>query len=211
LPLHVSDRAFLAYLFARCLDRVNDHKGCLKFCNDWLKHIAEVQATNPLPRFNVVRLERVRAVTVADGFCIGIMTDGKRVIVPEAAEFFARIVRDEPLREPADFCYLARLHEWMEEYEVAEAILTEAQSQYPGYWGIPFQRAAFRVRAGDCSGAINAAEHAAQLAPWKTQTWELLAVVDDGLGRVGQAEVARKRAKEVQRAREQLNDEIALI
>ncbi|MBI3681776.1 MAG: protein kinase, partial [Acidobacteria bacterium] len=70
LPLHLSDRVFLAYLCARCLDRVNAHKRCLKFCDDWLKRIAEVQATNPVPRHNIVKLERVRAVTIADGFCI---------------------------------------------------------------------------------------------------------------------------------------------
>jgi tetratricopeptide (TPR) repeat protein len=168
--LHVSDRVFLAYLFARCLDRVNDHKSCLKFCDDWLKRIAEVQATNPVPRYNIVKLERVRAVTIADGFCIGRMTDdGKRVMVPGVAEFFAQIVRDEQMREPGDFCYLARFHEWMEEYEEAEAVLTQAQSLYPEYWEIRFQRAVFRFRARDCSGALVFAEQATQLAPWKSQ------------------------------------------
>ena len=89
VPLHVSDRVFLAYLMARCLDRVNDHKGCLRFCDDWLKGIADGQETNPVPRYNIVRLERVRAATIADGLCIGRMTtNGKRVIVPEAAEWF---------------------------------------------------------------------------------------------------------------------------
>ena len=83
-------------------------------------------------------------------------------------------MRDERLREAGDFCYLARLHEWMEEYEEAEAVLNQAQSLYPEYWEIPFQRAAFHVRAGDCSGAVEYAELATQLAPWKTQTWKLL-------------------------------------
>lgn len=211
MPLHISDRVFLAYRFARCLDRVNDHKGCLKFCDDWLKRIAEVQETNPVPRYNIVRLERVRAATIADGFCIGRMADGKRVIVPETAEFFAQIVRDEPLREPGDFCYLARFREWMEKYDEAEAVLTQAQSLYPEYWEIPFQRAAFRDRAGDYSGAIDSAERATHLAPWKTQTWELLGKVHDGLGRSGQAEIAKARAKEVQRVREQLAGEIAAV
>ena len=195
---------------ARCLDRVNDHKSCLKFCNDWLKRISEVQETNPVSRHNIVRLERVRAATIADGFCIGQMTtDGKRVIVPDAAEFFAQIVRDEQMREPRDFCYLARFREWTEKYEEAEAALTQGQSLYPEYWEIPFYRAAFRWRAGDSSGAIDFAEHATQLAPWKTQTWRLLGQVYSGLGRSGQAEIAEDRAKEVQRVREQLAGEIA--
>ncbi len=203
MPLHDSDRIFLAYMTARCLDRVNDHKSCLKFCNDWLKRVSEVQETNSVSRYNIVRLERVRVATIADGFCIGQMTtDGKRVIVPEVPEFFAQIVRDEEMREPDDFCYLARFREWTEKYEEAEAVLAQAQSLYPEYWEIPFQRADFRCRAGDYSGAIDSAEHATQLAPWKTQTWHLLGMVHDGLGRSGQAEIAKDRAKEIQRARE---------
>ena len=195
---------------ARCFDRVNDHKSCLEFCDDWLKRISEVQETNPVSRHNIVRLERIRAVTIADGFCIGRMTtNGKRVIVPDAAEFFAQIVRDEQMREPEDFCYLARFHEWTEKYEEAEAVLTQGQSLYPEYWEIPFQRAAFRVRAGGYSGATDSAEHATQLAPWKTQTWQLLGQVYSGLGKPGQAEIAEDRAKEVQRIREQLTGEIA--
>jgi tetratricopeptide (TPR) repeat protein len=208
LPLHISDRVFLAYLFARCLDRVNDHKGCWEFCDDWLKRIAEIEVTNPVPRYNIVRLERVRAVTISDGFCIGKMKDGQRVITPVAAEFFAHVVRDEALREPGDFCYLARLHEWMEEYEEAYTVLTEAQSLYPEYWEIPFQRAAFRGRAGAYQDAIHSAQRAAELAPWKTQTWELLAEVFGGLGNVTQAESASRRAEEVRRIRNQLAKEI---
>ena len=210
MPLHDSDRFFLAHLMARCLDGVNDHKSCLKFCDDWLKRISEVQGTDPVSRHNIVSLDRVRAATIADGFCIGrTTTNGERVIVPDAAEFFAQIVRDEQMREPGDFCYLARFHEWTEKYEEAEAVLTQGQSLYPEYWEIPFQRAIFRVQAGGYSDAINSAEHATQLAPWKTQTWRLLGKVYDGLGRSSQAEIAEGRAKEVQQVREQLAGEIA--
>lgn len=209
LPLHVSDRVFLAYLFARCLDRVNDNKGCLKFCDDWLKRMAEVQTTNPAPRYNMVRLERVRAVTIADGFCIGRMThDGKRVIVPGVAEFFAQIVRDEQMREPGDFCYLARFHEWTEEFEEAEAILTQAQSLYPEYWEIPFQRAVFRVRAENFGDALDFAEQASRLAPWKTQAWELLGTVNNALGKSGPSEIAKVRAKEIRQIRKRLAEEM---
>ena len=210
LPLHDSDRIFLAYLMACCFNGVNDHKGCLKFCDDWLKGIAEVQETNPAARHNIVRLERVRAATIADGFCIGQMTtNGERVIVPDVAEFFTQIVHDEQMRNPEDFCYLARFHEWTEKYEEAEAALTQGQGLYPEYWEIPFQRAAFQVRAGDYSGATDFAEHATQLAPWKTQTWRLLGKVYNGLGRSGQAEIAEDRAKEIQRVRAELAGEIA--
>jgi serine/threonine protein kinase/Flp pilus assembly protein TadD len=208
LPLHVSDRVFLAYLVARCLDGAGAHERCWEFCDGWLKRIAEVATANPVPRHAGVRLERVRAVTVADGYCIGKMKDGQRVIAPVAAEFFARIVRDAELREAGDFCYLARLHEWMEEHEEAHAVLTQAESLYPEFWEIPFNRAAFRVRSGDYSGAVNSAERAAQLAPWKAQSWRLLAKALAGIRKVTEAESASRRAEEVQRVRDEIADEI---
>jgi len=211
LPLNDSDLVFFAYLSARCLDRVGGHKACLKFCDGWLKRIAEVEATNPIPKLNVVRLERVRAITIADGFAIGRMTDGgKRIVVPEAEEFFANIVNDEKMREPGDFCYLARFHEWVAEYEEATVVLDEAESLYPKYWEIPFQRAQFHIRAGDYDGAYTPADQATQLAPWRSQTWELLARVNKGLGRSAEALIAKERATEVQRLRDQLAEEIDL-
>jgi tetratricopeptide (TPR) repeat protein len=153
-------------------------------------------------------LERVRAVTIADGYCIGMMKDGQRVIAPEACEFFANIVRDVDLREACDFCYLARLHEWMEEYDEAYAVLTQGELLYPNYWENPFNRAAFRVRAGDYLGALSSAELAAQLAPWKVQSWRLLAKTLGAIGKATEAESASSRADEVQRARDELADEI---
>jgi hypothetical protein len=108
--------------------------------------------------------------------------------VPGVAEFFAGIVRDNGSREPGDFCYLARFHEWMEKYEEAEGVLIDAQALYPEYWEIPFQRAVFRVRARNYGGAFDFAEQATHLAPWKTQTWDLLAEVQDRLRIPGQGE-----------------------
>jgi tetratricopeptide (TPR) repeat protein len=212
LPLNVSDQIFLAYLVARCLDRVSAHKECLKLCDDWLRRIAEMQAAGAVPRNNVIRLERVRAATIADGFCIGKMTnEGKRVIVPDVGKFFIPIVGDGEFREAGDFCYLARLHEWMGEDDEAAAVLARAEQLYPKYWEIPLQRASFRVRAGDYDRAADSAEQATQMAPWKTQTWELLGEVQGHLGRSTQAEAARNRAAEVQRVRSQLAEEIDSI
>jgi serine/threonine protein kinase len=208
LPFHFSDRVFMAYLFARCLDRVNDHKGCWEFCNKWLAKIAELEGTHTVPRNHIVRLERVRAITIADGYCIGQMKDGQRVIAPVAAEFFAQIVHDERLREAGDFCFLARLHEWMEEYDRAYSVLSKGQSLYRKYWEIPFQRAAFLMRSGNYGEASGPAEEATALAPWKPQTWKLLANVHSCLGSAVKAAAAEKRAEEVQRIRDLLAGEI---
>lgn len=211
LPWQVSDRIFVAYLIARCLDRVNAHKECWEFCDGWLNGTREWLAKNPSARHNVTKLERVRAVAIADGFCIGMMSDGKRVIAPTAAEFFAHIVRDKASRHAVDFCYLARLHEWMEENEEAEAVLSEAESLYPTYWEIPFQRADFCQRAGDFRQATDPAERATQLAPWMPQAWQLLADIHRNMGRLTQADSAASRSEEVRRLRSQLTEEIEAI
>ena len=133
------------------------------------------------------------------------------MIAPAAFEFFAQIVRDKELRTPGDFCYLARFHEWTEEYEQAYAVLAEAQFLYPEYWEIPFQRAAFRVRAADYQDAINSAQRAAELAPWKTQAWQLLAQICGSLGEVNRAADATTRAEEVQRVRNQLAAQVERV
>lgn len=204
--MHDSDRAFMAYLFARCLDRVNDHKGCWEFCDKWLKRIAEIRP--PLPRHRSLMLERVRAVTIADGFCIGRLKDGRRVSSPVAANFFAQIVNDEEAREREDFSYLARFHEWMGEYEAACSVLSKAEALYPEYWEIPYQRAAFLVREGDYSAALDLARHAAELAPWRLQGWLQLADVSEMLGRRDEKDRASARAQEVKLTRDRLSQEI---
>jgi serine/threonine protein kinase len=209
LPMHFSDRVFLAYLHARCLDRVSAHKECWRFCDGWIKGISDAQAASPVPRHAIISLERVRAETIVDGFCIGMMNDGQRVFSSVAAEFFAHIVHDEKMREPGDFCYLARLHEWAEEYEQAYSVLDDAEVLYPQYWEIPFQRAAFCVRAEVYSNALSSAERSTDLAPWKTQTWELMSEIFRSLGKVTQAQIATDRAKEIQRVREELAQEIS--
>lgn len=209
LPIHNSDRVFIVYLMARCLDRADSHHSCLKFCDDWLKKISEISDTDLAERHNVVRLERVRASTIADGFCIGRTTStGARVIVPDAVDFFARTIRDEKLREPGDFCYLARFREWTEQYEEAESVLDRAQALYPQYWEIPFQRASFRWRMRDLGTAIGHAERAVEQAPWRPQTWKLLAMVQEGLGRPTKAKAAEARATEIERVRQQLASSI---
>jgi len=137
--------------------------------------------------------------------------DGKRVIVPDVGKFFMPIVGDAEFREAGDFCYLARLHEWLGEDEQAEAVLAEAEALYPDYWEVPFQRASFRARTGDFDRAVGPAERATEMAPWKTQTWELLGQVYSDVGRATQAEAARNRTEAVQRVRSQLTDEIDAI
>lgn len=197
LGLHVSDRVAQVCLQAKCLDRVGAHKECWEFCDRWL----EQKLPDSVLRARIFELERIRAITIADGFCIGMMSDGKRVIAPVAAEFFARIVVDAEFRQPVDFSYLARLHEWMEETPQAFDALDRGESLYPDYWEFPFNRADFVLRSGHPESALRFAAHATELAPWRKPGWAVLAAALEKLGRVSEARQATKRAEEIATAR----------
>ncbi len=133
------------------------------------------------------------------------------MVVPDVEQFFLPIVGDAEFREAGDFCYLARLHEWFGEDEEAEAVLAKAEIVYPSYWTSYFSGLAFALEQ-ETSIMLSARRSARrELAPWKTQTWELLGQVYSDLGRATQAETARKRAEEVQRVRSQLTAEIDAI
>ncbi len=209
MDLHHSDRVGLTYFAALCLDRVNSYSACVEFCNERLNEISKIKNAHSNVGFHVVKIERVRARAIADGFCIGKLTEsGARVIVPDAVRFFERIVLDERMRRPGDFCYLARFREWTGRYDDAEAILEQGESLYAEDWEIPFCRASIRWRAGDYDGAIDPAERAVALAPWRAQPWRVLGMVQEGLGRSRSAKTATDRAQEVEDARERLTSGI---
>ncbi len=197
LGLHVSDRAALLNLQARCLDRVGAHKECWEFCDRWLHQ----KQPDSVSRAWIVELERIRAITIADGFCIGMMKDGKRVIAPMAAEFFARIATEAEFRQAIDFSYLARLHEWMEEMPQAFDVLNRGESLYPSYWEFSFNRADFALRLGDLESALRYAAQATELAPWRKPGWAVLAAALERFGRASEAREATNRAEEIVRVR----------
>jgi tetratricopeptide (TPR) repeat protein len=69
LRLDKSTPAIRALMYAECLNRVAAFKECVEFCDKWLPSI---------PSF--VELQRVRAETIADGYCIGAEKDGVRIV-----------------------------------------------------------------------------------------------------------------------------------
>jgi serine/threonine protein kinase len=165
MQLTMSNRLLAVYLHARCLDRVGAYAECAKFCDGWLKGIGDAPASSSISEFAKTRIERVRAVTVSDGFSLGMMDGDRRVIYRGLLEFFAQVVGKEKLRENSDFCYLARHHEWMEQFEAAYAVLAAAEELYPEYWEVPFRKAEFLDRSGEHGAALESAERATVLAP----------------------------------------------
>jgi serine/threonine protein kinase len=207
LPWCAGDRAHLAYLQARCLDRVSDYSGCFTSCEKNLEWMLKNPA---VPRAFVIQVERVRAMTLTYGYCIGKEKEGRRYIITIAEEFFARIVHDKKHRQAVDFCYLAELHEWIRKHREADSVLDEAAALYPKYWQIPWRKANFLMARREYYKAVGPAEEASRLAPWKHQTWQVLGDACSCAGLDARAEVAKKCADEVRQTRRHLAAEYGL-
>jgi serine/threonine protein kinase/lipopolysaccharide biosynthesis regulator YciM len=200
LPQHESVLLAAVSLWARCLDQMALHKECVEFCDKWLKE-------NP----DSIQLERVRAETIVDGFCIGREKDGTRVVERSSLQFFESIINQPGQRQVSDFCYLARLYEWMDQAEDAKSLLSQAESLAPDYWEIPFDRASFELRSGELKNALSNASTATQIAPWRPQTWRLLAAIYGALNMAAQAENAAREAEFRDQQRSELFNRTAKI
>ncbi len=192
LPTHTTIQELGVAQFAKCLDRLALHKECLDFCDEWLKKFPESTA-----------LQRIRAETITDGFCIGRIKDGTRIVERSSLEFFESIIETDK-RLVSDFCYLARLYEWMENIDEAMELLDEAEMLEPDYWEIPFNRASFQLRLNKLDDSLSNALKATQVAQWKPQTWRVLASVYDSLKFEQKAKEATDKAELVESKREEL-------
>lgn len=184
LPQHESVLLVAVSLWARCLDQMALHKECVEFCDKSLQE-------NP----DSIQLQRVRAETVVDGFCIGREKDGTRVVERSSLQFFESIINQPRQRQVSDFCYLARLYEWMDRTDDAMALLSQAESLAPSYWEIPFDKASFQLRLGRLDDSLSNALIANQIAPWRPQTWRLLAGIYESLNMSSKAESAASEAE----------------
>jgi tetratricopeptide (TPR) repeat protein len=178
---------------AMCIDRTAAHADCVAYCDEWLAKLPDN-----------TDLRRVRAETIVDGFCIGKEKDGVRIVEPSSLEFFSTIVRQPERRQLSDFCYLARLQEWMGDVHNAMELLSEAKTLWPDSWNIPFNAASFQLRANDLQAARTNALTATEAAPWRPQAWRLLAHVYQALGLQHEASQAFAKAQSVERQRKAL-------
>lgn len=192
LPMHTSIQEMGIVQFAECLDRLGMHKECLDFCNKWLAKFPEN-----------ISLQRIRAETIVDGFCIGRTKDGTRIVERSSLEFFESVIEKDE-RHVSDFCYLARLYEWIGKVDEAMELLDEAELLEPDYWEISFNRASFLLRSNELETSLTNALKATQIASWKPQTWKVLARVYSSLDLEQEAKQATDKAEFVERKREEL-------
>jgi tetratricopeptide (TPR) repeat protein len=172
-----------AELLARVLLRLREYAACLAQCNRSL-------AVFP----GSVSLARNRALAFAEGFVLGVETDGRRVADDAAMSFFEKVIADAARREPVDFVTLARYREWTGRAAEGATLLAEGRKAFPESWEIAVEEARHLERRGAFEGALFAAQDAARLAPFRPEGWRALAAIRSVLGTKEEAAEARRKA-----------------
>lgn len=173
MPMHRSLQELCVGLQAQCLLWVAAFKECIEFSDWWLVKF-------PGSAF----LLRPKAEAIVDGLVIGYVQDGVRVVERSSLEFFESIVKRPGQRRASDFCFLARLKNWMGLSGEALEILSGAYALFPSEWSISFHRASIPLAAEDAPTALPFARDAVLKGKWHPPAWELLAGVYDALFRL---------------------------
>jgi tetratricopeptide (TPR) repeat protein len=177
-----------AELLARVLLRLREYAACLARCN---RSLATFQGS--------VSLARNRALAFAEGFVLGVETDGRRVADDAAMSFFERVIADAARREPVDFVTLARYREWTDRASAGATLLAEGRKAFPESWEIAVEEAQHLERRGAFDRALSAAQDAARLAPFRPEGWRALAAIRGVLGTKEEAAEARRKAAQADR------------
>ena len=172
----------------KCLLSLREYAACLAQCNRSL-------AVFP----DSVTLARHRALAFAEGFVLGVETDGRRVVDDAAMSFFEKIIADATSCEPVDFVTLARYREWTGRADDGVALLAERASAFPESWEIAIADARHLERRGDFEEALAAAQDTARLAPLRPEGWGALAAIRGILGPKEEANEARRKAGQAER------------
>ena len=172
-----------AELLARILLRLKEYAACLAQCNRALSLFPDSSA-----------LSRMRALAFAEGFVLGVETDGRRVVDDAAMSFFEKIIREPARREPVDFVTLARYREWTGRADDGAALLLEGREAFPDSWEVAVAEARHLERRGAFEEALASAREATRLAPFRPEGWRALAALRGILGTKEQAAEARKKA-----------------
>lgn len=158
-----------SYYVARNLLWTSEFVECKKFCEKWL-------ITFP----NSILLKRILSETLVDGYVIGNIQNGVRIVEKSSLEFFSSIIKDEVNRIPSDFKFLADIHSWMgdaENINYAISILKEGLKIYPDYWKFRFTISAIYHQYNYFDEALQEANKAMQMAPWRESIHFLLASI----------------------------------
>lgn len=184
-----------AALLAKCLLSLREYAACLAQCNRSLALFPDS-----------VALARNRALAFAEGFVLGVETDGRRVVDDAAMSFFGKVIADAARREPVDFVTLARYREWTGRAKEGVTLLAQGRKAFPESWEIAVAEARHLERRGAFEEALSAAQDAARLAPFRPEGWRALAEIRGILGTKEEADEARRKAAHADRRLRSLQD-----
>jgi Flp pilus assembly protein TadD len=177
-----------AEIEARALLQLREYAGCLARCNKGLVEFP-----------NSTSLARTRARAFADGFILGVETGGRRAVDDAAMSFFEKAIASPSGREPGDFVTLARYREWTGRADDGIAVLREGLASLPKSWEVAVALARFLERRGDFEDALEVAQDAVRLAPFRPEAWRALAAVKGIVGPKAEADEARQKAAQAEK------------
>jgi serine/threonine protein kinase len=197
MPMDESLREHCIVLAAQCRLWISLFKECVEFADKWLVKFPESFS-----------LMRTRAEAFVDGFVIGHMKDGVRIVEKSSLEFFESIVTNHEQRKVSDFCFLARLKNWMGFTDEALDILSEASVHFPSAWNVSFHQANILLNAGDAAAAMPFAKEAVRKGRWHVSSWELLGAIHHALSKFEEAAASQQKANDIRAEREKLKQAV---
>jgi tetratricopeptide (TPR) repeat protein len=177
-----------AEIEARALLHLREYAVCLAHCNQGLAEFPHSAS-----------LARTRARAFADGFILGVETGGRRAVDDAAMGFFEKAIADPSGCEPGDFVTLARYREWTGRADDGIAVLRNGRTAFPKSWEIAVALARFLERRGDFEDALEVAQEAVRLAPFRPDAWRALAAVKGIVGPKAESDEARQKAAQAEK------------
>ncbi|CAN5560279.1 hypothetical protein BH10BAC5_BH10BAC5_19440 [soil metagenome] len=162
------------YYVARNMKWDSEYEDCRKFCEDWLVKYP-----------NSTFINRIWAENMVDGYVLGNVKDGIRVIERKSLDFFTKIILNNEKRKSTDFTYLAKIYLWMgdeEKIDNALSVLREGIEIYPNDFRMDFYIAIIFQKLEYFNDAFEAAIIAHKKAPWRESTFNLLSSIYKDLG-----------------------------
>jgi serine/threonine protein kinase len=174
---------------ASLLESTQSYPECIDFCNKWLPLIE-----NDYLKFSI---RRTRSKVLADHYCIGLENDTSRVINPDIVVFFVEAVNSKIFGTTDDFVYLARLQDWLCDYHAAEIWFSQAETRDSNYWLVPYEKAMFLFRLERMQEAFEEIGRCIQIAPFRPEPLDRLANMNELLGNIDEALLAKAKADKI--------------
>ena len=180
--------------------------GCFKETYEFTERLLKTFPDN-------IRLKRVRAEALADGYSIGYVNDdGLRIVEPTSLDFFEKIVDDERHREPSDIIYLAKYYLWMSEGDISMreksiGLLKWGKSIYIDDWRFDFYLASSYSLISELQQALVHAQEAIRKAPWRDTAYNLCSQIYAKMGELNKSSEMKQKAEHLKEQKNKLYQE----